>query len=68
MNQVKPGHYKHFKGFDCVVIGVAKHTETGEEFVMYHHDGQWWVRPAAMFVETVEQDGQIVPRFTYIGP
>ncbi|MBI4122208.1 MAG: DUF1653 domain-containing protein [Parcubacteria group bacterium] len=66
-SEVKPGQYRHFKGFLCEVIGVAKHSESGEELVVYKHDGQWWVRPVAMFLETVERDGKTMPRFTYLG-
>ena len=67
MNLVKPGQYRHFKGFVCDVLGVAKHSETQEELVVYKHDGQLWVRPVAMFMETVEREGKLVPRFTYLG-
>lgn len=64
---IKPGSYKHFKGFICEVIGVAKHSETQEELVVYRHDGQWWTRPVAMFLENVERDGKVMPRFEYLG-
>lgn len=63
---VQPGRYRHFKGFLCEVVGVAKHSETQEELVIYTHDGQLWARPLAMFLETVERDGQRIPRFTKI--
>ena len=48
----------------------AKHSETLEEMVVYralYGEGGLWVRPAAMFLETVERDGKIFPRFTYLG-
>lgn len=67
MSTVTPGFYRHFKGFICQVFGVAKHSETQEELVVYSHDGQLWVRPVAMFLETVERDGKTMPRFTFLG-
>lgn len=66
-----PGRYRHFKGGEYEVIGVARHSETGEPVVVYrplYGDGGLWVRPLAMFVETVTHDGETVPRFTYLGP
>lgn len=64
---IKPGSYKHFKGFICEVIGVAKHSETQEELVVYRHDGQLWVRPVGMFLENVRRDGKVIPRFECLG-
>jgi hypothetical protein len=67
---VKQGRYRHYKGNEYVVIGVAKHSETLEEMVVYQPDyGEQglWVRPKAMFLETVEVDGQRVPRFQFLG-
>lgn len=52
------------------MIGVARHSETEEEFVVYrkeYDDHGLWVRPLAMFMEMVEAEGQMVPRFQYIG-
>ena len=72
-NEIKLGKYRHFKGHQIKVIGVAKHTEDPEkEFVVYEHvyeDGhvQLWVRPKKMFLENVERDGYKGPRFKYIG-
>ena len=66
----KPGRYRHYKGKDYRVIGVARHTETEEPVVVYQAlDGGrgLWVRPAAMFNETVEAGGQRVPRFVRVG-
>lgn len=63
---VKLGKYKHFKGAEIEVIGVAKHSETLEEMVVYIHDGELWVRPISMFEETVEVNGVSVPRFKFI--
>lgn len=60
------GRYRHFKGNEYEVLGVAKHSETLEPFVVYRpHGGDrgLWIRPAGMFLETVERDGVMVPRF-----
>ncbi|MDO8659622.1 MAG: DUF1653 domain-containing protein [Candidatus Parcubacteria bacterium] len=71
--EIKLGKYKHFKGHDCKVVGVAKYSEDEkQEFVVYEHtyeDGriQLWVRPKKMFLEEVEINGKKVPRFEYIG-
>ena len=70
MNNIKTGKYKHFKGNDYEVLYIAKHSETGEEMVVYqalYGDYGIWVRPAAMWNEIVERDGQKVQRFTYNG-
>ncbi|MEM1484735.1 DUF1653 domain-containing protein [Oscillospiraceae bacterium PP1C4] len=67
---IKPGRYRHFKGKEYEVIGVAKHSESLEEFVVYRQlygEGGLWVRPMEMFLETVERDGKTFPRFAYIG-
>ena len=69
MEPVRPGRYRHFKGNTYQVIGTARHSETLEEMVVYraeYGEGQLWVRPAAMWNETVERDGQVFPRFTRI--
>ena len=61
-----PGRYPHYKGRDYDVVGVARHSETLEAVVVYrplYGEGALWVRPYAMFVETVEIDGREVPRF-----
>jgi hypothetical protein len=66
---VKPGTYRHFKGGLYEVLGVARHSETEEELVVYRTgQGDLWVRPKAMFLETVTRDGRAVPRFEYLGP
>ena len=68
---VKTGHYRHYKGREYIVLGVARHSETEEEMVVYRQDygdRSLWVRPKAMFLETVERDGRSVPRFAYMGP
>jgi hypothetical protein len=65
----RPGRYRHYKGPEYRVHCVARHTETSETFVVYqalYGERGWWVRPAAMFVETVEIEGRRVPRFAYV--
>ena len=67
---MKSGRYRHYKGNEYVVIGVARHSETDEELVVYRPDygeQRLWVRPKEMFLETVEVDGQQVPRFVFLG-
>ena len=67
---IRPGRYRHFKGREYEVIGVAKHSETLEEMVVYRQlygEHGLWVRPASMWEETVERDGKTYKRFTYIG-
>lgn len=67
---MKPGKYRHFKGNEYEVIGIAKDSETLEDMVVYkalYGEGGLWVRPKTMFEETVERDGKTFPRFTYIG-
>lgn len=66
MVDITPGRYRHFKGNEYEVLGVARHSETLEDMVVYralYGDGGLWVRPAAMWSETVEKDGYRVPRF-----
>ncbi len=68
-NQIELGKYKHFKGGECEVIALAKHSETLEDMVVYRHVtdiGGVWVRPLKMFLEEVKVNGQKVPRFTKI--
>jgi hypothetical protein len=63
------GRYRHYKGRDYIVMGVARHSETEEELVVYcqdYGDHQWWVRPKAMFLESVDVDGRQVPRFALL--
>jgi hypothetical protein len=66
MAEIRPGRYRHYKGNDYTVLGVARHSETLEELVVYRQeygDRGLWVRPAAMFAETVVVDGKAVLRF-----
>lgn len=61
-----PGIYRHYKGNDYEVLFVAKHTETGEELVVYralYGEFGIWIRPLSMFIETVSVDGVQVQRF-----
>ena len=70
VESILPGRYRHFKGNEYEVLCVARHSETLEDMVVYralYGDGDVWVRPASMWNETVERDGQVRPRFEYIG-
>lgn len=68
------GRYRHYKGKEYQVIAVGFHTETREEVVIYQAkyfvpdlgEDSWWVRPLSMFIEEVEVDGKMVPRFQKI--
>ena len=67
---IRPGRYRHFKGNEYEVIGVAKDSETLTEMVVYralYGEHGLWVRPAAMFAETVTREGRVLPRFEWIG-
>ncbi|MCL5010653.1 MAG: DUF1653 domain-containing protein [Patescibacteria group bacterium] len=67
---LKPGRYRHYKGDEYELIGVAKHSETLEEMAVYqalYGEKQIWARPLKMFVERVGVEGKKVPRFEYIG-
>jgi hypothetical protein len=71
MAQLPGGRYRHFKGKEYEVLGVARHSETDEPFVVYRplYGGfELTVRPASMFSEQVNRDGRTQPRFTYMGP
>ncbi|MGN8552659.1 UNVERIFIED_CONTAM: DUF1653 domain-containing protein [Microbacterium sp. SLM126] len=66
---IQPGTYRHFKGGLYTVIGVARHSETEQELVVYRPlsgEQGLWVRPVEMWTETVEHDGRSGPRFTLI--
>ena len=70
MIDIKPGKYRHYKGNEYEVIGMAKHSETLEEMVVYralYGEYGLWVRPAHMWSEIVEVNGEKVERFSYIG-
>ena len=67
---VQPGRYRHYKGKQYTVIGVARHSETHEELVVYRQeygDHGLWVRPKEMFLETVNVEGHAASRFQYVG-
>ena len=64
------GRYRHYKGNEYTVLGVARHSETRERMVVYraeYGERGLWVRPLEMFLETVALAGQTVPRFQYLG-
>lgn len=66
---IKPGLYRHYKGNDYRVIGVATHSEDESKLVVYqpqYGEQGLWVRPLDMFTETVDVAGKSVPRFTLI--
>ncbi|HSP75605.1 MAG TPA: DUF1653 domain-containing protein [Cryobacterium sp.] len=66
MNDIAIGRYRHYKGNLYQVHGVARHSETDEQLVVYtalYGERGLWVRPLAMFQESVSVDGEDVPRF-----
>lgn len=66
---IQPGRYRHYKGNDYEVVGVAKHSETEEEVVVYralYGERRLWVRPLVMFLETVVVEGRPQPRFQFV--
>ena len=68
---MRPGRFRHYKGKAYAVIGVARHSETQGELVVYRQeygeDGLW-MRPLAMFEEMVTVEGHEVPRFQLLHP
>ena len=72
---LKKGKYRHFKGTMVEVIGVALHSETMEEMVVYNHPdpvkglgaNTMWARPKEMFLEEIERDGKKMMRFEFVG-
>ena len=74
MSEVKIGKYKHYKDKMYEVVGIARHSETLEELVVYralYHSDEWGdnalrIRPKEMFLEMVEVDGKNVPRFEFV--
>jgi len=67
--KVRIGRYRHYKGREYRVMGVAEHTESGEQVVVYQQlygDHRLWVRPLKIFHENVEVDGNLLPRFSFI--
>ena len=70
MNEIKLGKYRHFKGNEYEVIGIARHSESLEPMVVYkalYGDGGLWVRPLSMWNEEITRDGKTFKRFEYIG-
>jgi hypothetical protein len=68
---LQPGIYRHYKGNEYHVIAVARHSETGEDHVLYralYGERGLWIRPLAMFVEAIEREGSMQPRFEYLRP
>ena len=68
--ELKTGKYRHFKGMEYEVIGIARHSETEESMVVYralYGEGGLWVRPLSMWNEQVDRDDYHGPRFIYIG-
>lgn len=66
--KLKSGLYRHYKGNEYFVFQVATHSETREPLVFYrclYGDYSWWVRPLAMFLESVELAGETIPRFRF---
>lgn len=74
MSEIKKGIYKHYKGKEYEVLGVGRHSETLEEFVVYmalydsekFGNNSIWIRPKEMFMENVTVDGKEVPRFEFV--
>lgn len=66
---LKIGKYRHYKGNEYQVIGVAKHSEDESELVVYqplYGERGLWVRPLEMFIETVQVNGENKARFEFI--
>ncbi len=69
MKPIQLGKYRHFKGEEYEVLGIAKHSETLEEMVVYralYGNGDLWARPAALWNEPVTLNGVTQLRFVYI--
>lgn len=69
-HSIHTGRYRHYKGQEYTVIGTARHSETPEELVVYRQEygnHGLWVRPKQMFSETINVDGEDVPRFRPLG-
>lgn len=75
MNDLQLGKYQHYKGNLYEVIGIARHSETLEEMVVYRAlydskefgNNSLWVRPKKMFMENMVIDDKEVPRFKLVG-
>lgn len=69
---IKLGIYQHYRGMRYRVLGMAKHSETLEDLVVYEalYDNKVskiWARPLAMFLEKIEKDGKLINRFEFVG-
>lgn len=70
MSEIKLGKYRHFKGNEYEVIGIANHSETLEKMVVYralYGEKEIWVRPLSMWDEEITRDGKTFKRFEYVG-
>ena len=68
--ELKTGKYRHFKGMEYELVGVARHSETEEPMVVYralYGEGGLWVRPLSMWNEQVDREDYHGPRFIYVG-
>ncbi|MFT6915963.1 MAG: hypothetical protein ACJAWL_002280 [Motiliproteus sp.] len=68
-SRLPPGRYRHYKGGEYRVLGIARHSETDEELVVYqpqYGEGALWVRPLAMFLETVSTEQGVQRRFSLL--
>lgn len=69
VRSISCGRYRHFKGNEYEVIGIARHSETNEPMVIYralYAEGGLWTRPAKMWLETIKHDGKTYRRFEKI--
>lgn len=69
MQELKPGIYNHYKGYEYEVLDIVIHSETLEELVLYrplYGERKLWVRPLSMFQERLLVDGRTVTRFEYV--
>lgn len=67
--EIKLAKYRHFKGNEYMVLGIANHSETMEQMVVYqalYGKKELWVRPISMWNEVVDKDGYHGPRFTFV--
>lgn len=70
-DEIKPGHYRHYKGNEYEVLFIAQHSETEEPMIVYralYGERKLWVRPASMWNENVEVNGESKKRFEYLPP
>jgi len=70
MATIPLGIYRHYKGKQYQVLGIARHSETLEDMVIYkalYGEGGTWVRPLSMWENLIAVDGKTVKRFEYVG-